>query len=125
MPSLTKNFCSEEFDCKCRRIDCNAVTVDPSFVDILQLIRNDVDHYLIVNSGCRCKYWNRKVGGAFYSRHLEGIAADIMCLDSELRWKIVESAVRNGITVIGIYEKFIHLDSRKVNHPFLFWKASS
>lgn len=46
---------------------------------ILQPIRSEYRHAIIVNSGYRCQTLNKAVGGAKTSQHLTGCAADIRC----------------------------------------------
>ena len=43
----------------------------------LEVLREQVDHPIIINSGYRSAQLNRKVGGAATSNHLTGCAADI------------------------------------------------
>lgn len=46
---------------------------------ILQPIRDEYRHPIIVTSGYRCATLNKAVGGAKTSQHLTGSAADIKC----------------------------------------------
>jgi uncharacterized protein YcbK (DUF882 family) len=61
-----------------------------------------------------CKYWNKHEGGEEQSFHLVGLAVDILCTDSQLRYRVVKAAINLGVTGIGIGRTFIHLDC---GHP--------
>ena len=43
----------------------------------LEVLRNKIDHPIVINSGYRSPQLNRKVGGAANSNHLTGCAVDI------------------------------------------------
>jgi len=100
-------FKKEEFECKC---GCGFNEIDDTFVTMLDRLRAMVGTALVVNSGCRCEQYNRLVGGKPASAHLDGYAADIACKNSSLRFDIIEAALEIGITRIGVYPTFIHLD---------------
>lgn len=83
-------------------------------MEALQDLRDYVGYPILVNSGCRCSFWNRKVGGTRNSTHMQGIAADIRC--EELTPKELAAAAE-GIAAfkyggIGVYKTFVHVDVR-------------
>lgn len=100
-------FKDKELMCKC---GCGTVNFDKDFLDKLNHIRYNIGRPLFVNSGCRCEKHNREVGGAENSSHVKGLAIDIACNDSELRYKIVKWALEFNISRIGIGKTFVHLD---------------
>lgn len=51
--------------------------IDPDLLVLLERIRTEHGGPVIVVSGHRCAWWNRRVGGARSSRHLLGEAADL------------------------------------------------
>lgn len=51
--------------------------------NILQPIRDEYKHPIIVNSGYRCPELNKIVGGAQTSQHMKGEAADISCVHTK------------------------------------------
>lgn len=104
---LSKDFFRHEFACRC---GCGFADINPGIVRILQQIRTTNAQPLVITSGCRCKEYNAEVGGAPDSKHLLGMAADIRCTDSRLRYFIHYFAWLNGVTRIGIYPTFIHID---------------
>jgi zinc D-Ala-D-Ala carboxypeptidase len=49
-------------------------------INVLQPIRNSINFPIHVSSGYRCPRANSSIGGAQYSQHITGNAADISCL---------------------------------------------
>ena len=97
------------------------VGLDPKFVTLLDKIRGDAGIPFIINSGKRTVAHNRKVGGVPDSSHLTGLAVDIKSLSSKARWKIITSAIKNGINRIGISKTFIHLDNDLTKPKEVVW----
>jgi uncharacterized protein YcbK (DUF882 family) len=74
MGDLTENFDRSEFACKhCNRVDL----LDRSLVTVLQRARTQKGKSLRIVSGYRCCAHNKRVGGAQFSQHLFGRAADV------------------------------------------------
>ena len=75
---LSPNFKSTEFDCNGKGC-CTTTPIDPKLVEVLQNIR---DHFAVsvhLNCGYRCPKHNAAVSGASArSKHMEGLAADIV-----------------------------------------------
>lgn len=75
---LSQNFKSTEFDCNGKGC-CTTTPIDPKLVEVLQNIR---DHFAVsvhLNCGYRCPKHNAAVSGASAkSKHMEGLAADIV-----------------------------------------------
>jgi hypothetical protein len=71
-----------------------------------------------VSSWSRCKYWNKKVGGAALSEHLDANAVDIFCHHSLERWQMIKALMDEGFT-IKVYDGWIHADLRVGNPLFL------
>ncbi len=97
--------------------------VQPHLVEHLQAVRDATGGPLFVNSGYRSPAYNRGVGGASFSRHQWGDAADVrseavdllllgsLCLDEGAGW-------------VGYYETHVHCDWRDdPNDPVLFGAA--
>jgi uncharacterized protein YcbK (DUF882 family) len=112
---LSPHFHAMEFACACRcGFGLNPGDVDPLLVASLEALRADLCGPLYINSGCRCEFHNKSVGGAETSQHLHGKAADVYGFPPEI---IREAALRveafnNG--GIGFYpvNGFVHLDVR-------------
>lgn len=65
-----------------------------------------------LTSGLRSPSQNALVGGATNSSHLEGIACDISCTESTIRYRMITGLLKAGFTRIGIYSSHIHCDLR-------------
>lgn len=112
---LSKNFTSNEFQCKCGR--CSSVLIDDKLVEFLQNIREHFNAPIIINSGYRCPAHNAAVGGASGSKHRYGEAADIVVTGIAPR-EVAKYAESIGVLGIGLYETagdgyFTHIDTRK------------
>lgn len=57
--------------------------IDDLVTNVLDKLRSEWGRPIIVTSGYRCKELNAAVGGARYSQHLKGQAADIVSDDFE------------------------------------------
>ena len=57
--------------------------IDDLVTNVLDKLRSEWGRPIIVTSGYRCKELNAAVGGAHYSQHLKGQAADIVSDDFE------------------------------------------
>lgn len=113
---LSKNFKSREFDCKCKGY-CKNTMIEKQLINFLQQIRNHFDKPVIINSGYRCGEHNKAVGGARYSRHTIGAAADIVVKGIE-PVEVAKYCESIGIKGIGLYDSFVHVDTRSVKS---FW----
>ena len=100
-----KLFPIHERACPC----CGKVEIDPAFLERLVEARLDAGIPFPINSMYRCPAHNRDVGSTT-DNHPEGKAADIGCIDSRSRFKIVAALIRAGFTRIGIAKTFIHCD---------------
>lgn len=111
---MSKYFSLDEFECTCGK--CGLKRIDPKFLNTLDAIREDCGFPFYINSGCRCDERNEFIGGAANSPHKileDGFthAADIRNTSSRERYMIINSALKHGITRIGIGENFVHLDN--------------
>lgn len=107
---LSKNFTSDEFDCKCKGY-CSKTEIDPKLVEYLQKIRDYFGKPVIINSAYRCDKHNKAVGGASQSKHKYGQAADIK-VSGIKPLKVAQYAEFIGIKGIGQYSNFVHIDTR-------------
>lgn len=115
---LTKNFTVKEFACN---DGSDLVLIDSELVDILQKIRDHVKKPVHINSAYRTPSYNKKIGGASKSQHLEGKAADIR-IDGETPERVAEIAEYYGADGIGLYNTFTHIDTRGITARWDFRK---
>lgn len=107
---IGKHFKVKEFACK----DWSqAVFIDSYLVEVLDILREKVGKPVIINSGYRTPEWNTKCGGAKYSYHMRGMAADIRIdgmKPKEIAKKLNEIVPYEcGIIV---YDSWVHFDVR-------------
>lgn len=115
---LTKNFNKSEFDSK----DGSPMPDDvldniKSLARELQLLRCELDASIKINSGYRSEAHNRTIGGVSSSRHIKGLAADIV-VDGFTPDEVataVEKLMEGGFIKmggVGRYNTFTHVDIR-------------
>ena len=111
MGDLSKHFSRDEFACNC---GCGFDTVDAATLQVLEDVREHFDRATVINSGCRCVAWNKKVGGASNSEHTKARAADIAVAGhtpDEVA-DYVETGPLKGKGGVGRYNTFTHIDTR-------------
>lgn len=114
-----KYFKISEFDSP--DLPNSGVNMDKDFLRLLDKLRERVGFPMIVNSGFRTHYHNRKVGGVASSSHTRGLAVDIKIKGNYERFKIVSEALKLGINRIGVYKTFVHLDVDKSLVENVIW----
>lgn len=107
---LSKNFRVREFRCK---DDTDPIFVDSDLVDVLQKVRDHFGKAVTITSAFRTASHNKKVGGATYSQHCYGKAADIKVsgVSPSRVAAYVETLMPNS-GGIGRYSTFTHVDVR-------------
>ena len=105
---LTDHFHLKEFECPCGA--CKYTLVDLDHVDRLEKLRKIFNRSITISSGFRCGEHNKEVGGAKNSQHLLGIATDIS-IPNATPWEVycASTPIFDGV---GIYDDFVHVDSR-------------
>lgn len=107
---VSEYFRVGEFACK---DGSQPVFIDSYLVTILDILRAKIGRPVIINSGYRTPAQNAKVGGAKYSYHTRGMAADIRAdgmTAKELANKL-DAIVPNGCGII-VYKNWVHFDVR-------------
>ena len=109
---LSKNFTVKEFAC----FDgTDTVFISLALVNLLQKIRNHFGKAVIINSAYRTEAHNKSIGGATYSQHKYGLAADIHIngvTPKEIAAYVETLMPSSG--GIGIYKSFVLVDVRRV-----------
>ena len=108
--NLSANFKVREFACT---DGSDPIFVSDKLVEVLQDIRDHFGRAVTINSGYRTAAKNKAVGGAAYSQHLYGTAADISIRGvSPSRVATFAETLLPGTGGIGIYGTFTHIDVR-------------
>jgi uncharacterized protein YcbK (DUF882 family) len=107
---LSANFKVREFACM---DGSDPIFIDSDLVDILQKIRTHFGQPVSISSAYRTPGRNRAIGGATYSQHLYGLAADIRV--KGVSPKTVAAYAEKLMPKkggIGTYQNFVHVDVR-------------
>ena len=117
---LSEHFKVKEFACN---DGSDPIYISPTLVDVLEKIRGHFGKQVFVSSGYRTPTYNSRkdVGGAVYSQHVYGMAADIK-VSGVKPADVAEYAetLLKGTGGIGLYGSFVHIDVRKVKSR---WKG--
>lgn len=116
-----KYFTEDELRCTC----CRNLKIDFDFLNKIEELREFLDFPFIVNSFYRCEKYNKSLPNSSpNSKHLTGNAIDIRATGVRAL-KLVQNATDYGITGIGVYSTFIHLDDGgKHGNRLRFWVGS-
>jgi zinc D-Ala-D-Ala carboxypeptidase len=112
------NFSAQEIACR----GDGKIRINEPALDKLQALRDQLGVPLIVHSAYRSPAYNRQVGGAKQSMHLQGAAFDISMANHDP--ESFEAAARAvGFTGFGFYlrQNFMHVDigrARQWGDPF-------
>ena len=115
---LSKNFNVNEFRCGLGSpCGCTTILIDEKLVEYLQKIRDHFGKPITITSAYRCTSYNTKIGGAYGSRHTKGQACDFF-IEGVTPLEIAQYAESIGIKGIGLYDTFVHIDTRAAKS---FW----
>lgn len=109
--ALSTNFKVREFACK---DGSDVIFISDGLVQVMQAIRSHFGKPVTINSAYRTPAYNKKVGGALYSQHQYGTAADIVV--NGVAPKDVAAYAETLLPNtggIGVYSTFTHVDVRK------------
>ena len=111
LTALSPHFKVREFACS---DGTDTVFVSRELADVLEAIRVHFDRPVVVSSGYRTEAHNAAKGGAAYSRHKYGMAADIRIYGvSPADIAAYAETLLKGRGGIGIYKSFCHVDVRE------------
>lgn len=112
--NVGKHFKVKEFACK---DGSQAIFIDSYLVSNLDILRNQIGKPVIITSGYRTPPWNEKAGGAKYSYHMRGMAADIRVngMTPKQIANILNEIVPDECGII-VYKSWVHLDVRKAKY---------
>lgn len=111
-------FSPEEIACR----GDGKIRINEEALDKLQALREKLGVPLIVHSAYRSPAYNRQVGGAEHSMHLQGAAFDISMANHDPE-RFEAAARETGFTGFGFYprQNFMHIDigrARQWGDPF-------
>lgn len=110
--ALSASFKVKEFACK---DGSDTIFIAPALVKLLQEAREYFKKPIIISSGYRTEVYNAKVGGATYSQHKYGTAADVkitgVAPKTVYAWFDKKLGNSGGV---GLYTAFTHVDVREV-----------
>ena len=113
---ITSHLTRGEVECNCGcKFGLDNGDFDIKTARLFETIRAIVGLPITINSGCRCPVWNKHEGGSKGSKHMQGIALDLVCpvgFDYETFYRICNSSNPNG--GVGKYpnNNFVHIDTR-------------
>lgn len=109
--SVSEHFCVKEFRCS---DGTDPVCIDEGLVDILEFVRSKFGKPVFINSGYRTPLHNEKIGGAKFSQHIYGRAADIVVdgVKPEVVYNFLCEVFPKSYG-FGLYSSFVHVDCRK------------
>lgn len=107
---ISDHFRVNEFRCK---DGTDPVYVDGRLVPILEFVRSKFGKPVVINSGYRTPAYNKKIGGAKFSQHMYGRAADIVVkgVKPEVVYDCLCETFPNSCG-FGLYASFVHVDCR-------------
>jgi len=111
---LSAHFKKSEFNQRRRKLKSKDYSVNPNLVDKLEELRKSIgDKPIKVTSGYRTEEYNRLVGGARKSRHMQGKAADIM-VEGMTAEELKKQADKVGFSYTQTYpnKPHLHVDVR-------------
>ena len=106
----SKYFKESELMCKC---GCGKTDMDPMFMEMLDMLREELDRPVVLTSAYRCSNHPVEAGKERPGMHSEGKAADIKVSNGSERYRVLDAAYKLGFTGVGVANGFIHLDTRK------------
>lgn len=127
------NFTLDEFDSP-DEPGSGKKYMDKNFVRRLDLARDatestkfpdGIPFVIVKGGGYRTEAYNTKIGGAKFSEHMDGQAADINYTTIEERNEILKSLVKLGFNRFGVRTgasgSSIHVDSDKGKKQYVVW----
>ena len=106
-----KYFKVREFACK---DGSDFILLSPELLDVLYRIRLHFNAPVMITSGYRTESHNKKVGGVRDSKHVKGIAADIVVKGvSPSKVAAYADLLMPDKGGIGEYRTFVHVDVRQ------------
>jgi len=108
------NFKKAEFDCK----HTGENNMQHEFMEKLQAIRREYGKPMQIMSGFRSvKHPVEARKSHSNGEHTQGFCADVLCNNGADRFRLIQIALKHGITRIGVAKTFLHLGIGGVGLP--------
>lgn len=102
--------------------DAELKGLDPALCRSLDLARGNAGVPFKITSGLRTEADNDGLDSSVKdSSHLTGNAVDLVCADSESRYKMISALLFYGFKRIGIYSAHIHVDNDMTKPQGVIW----
>ncbi len=111
--AISPHFHLSEWQCRCG--ECPQTLVDLDHASRLEDLRSRLDAPIVITSAFRCRAHNVACGGHPTSRHMEGVATDIV-VPGVPPHEVARVADEMGFAGVGRYDTFTHVDSRDLSH---------
>lgn len=111
---VANHFKVKEFACK---DGTPIVFIDEYLAILLDIARDTIGKPITITSGYRTILHNAKVGGAKYSFHTRGMAADIRAdgIKPKELAKVLDRIAPNSCGII-VYDNWVHFDTRSTKY---------
>lgn len=109
---ISSHFKINEFKCN---DGSDEIRIDTELVAILEMVRNAFKKPVVITSAYRTLAYNKQVGGASSSKHLDGMAADIIVNETTATqvFTYLCSVMPNwGGIILYKNKNFVHVDTR-------------
>lgn len=116
--SFLPNFLISDFFCRCGK--CKYQNINMKAALMLQKTRDLRGAPIIVNEAFRCPEYNRSIGGAPRSKHLDAIAYDIKS-PGVSGFDLALVAYKAGFRRFGIARNWCHIDDAQPVGDFTLW----
>ena len=113
---LAPNFTLKEFACK---DGSDVVLVWVGMPDLLQQGRSHFNAKMHLTSAYRTEPYNKKIGGSAHSRHMCGMAVDIVVEGaSPLEVARYFDKFLGDKGCVGLYKNYVHVDGREKKYRY-------
>lgn len=102
---------------------CSLQDMRQDFMDTLDRVREKAGIPLVLNSAYRSKAWELSKGRTGDGAHTLRVAVDIRANNNANKYKIIKAALECGVTRIGVYASWVHIDigDRYGKTPQVVW----